>query len=98
MKAKIILECEVLYAKDTPMGFNKETKKYDVQPKYKTEVYIKDDIVDGEHSRPSSRKLKTQLPKTDFKEGLARFEVELEPYKIGNSKAENNIFVKKIIK
>lgn len=98
MKAKTILECVVLYAKDTPMGFNKETKKFDVLPKHKTEVFIEDEIIDGEYTRPSSKKLKTQFPKTDFKAGVARFEVELEPYKIGNSKAENNIFVKKIIK
>lgn len=96
-KAKTILECVVYYAKDKPKELNKETGKYDKDPKYKTEVHIEDDIQDGDNVRPSSLKLNTNILKEEFKKGPARFEVEYVPYQKGN-KNLNSIKVLKILK
>lgn len=98
MKSKVILEAVVLYSKESSMVYDESTKQKTKLPKYKTEVYIEDEIVDGTEVRPSSLKLKTNIAKDEFKKGLSRFEVEFVPYKIGNQLAENSIIIKKIVK
>lgn len=97
-KAKTILECVVLYAKEAPKQKNEQTGLYDIEPKYKFEVYIEDEIQDGEHTRPSTQKLKTNIAKDEFKRGPSKFEVEHYPYCETPKRANNSIRVLKILK